>query len=113
MDMWTLYWLTRIEGLGAFFEACAAIAGTGLVLWAFFWITEFGMEEAFRPKAWLAGAFVFFLLLSVLTPSNKDLAIIFGGHYAINNEEMQKMPTKAAKVVNRFMDEYLAEPKSE
>ena len=46
-------------------------------------------------------------ILNVFIPTNKELAAIFGGYYAINNAELQEMPTKAAKVINKFMDDYL------
>jgi hypothetical protein len=109
MDMWTLYWLTRIEDLGAAFGFIAFVIGFLLMVWVVYWGVEENFDKEHKPRTSAFVALGVFWILAVLTPSNKDLAIIMGGYYATNNEEFVEMPTKAAKVVNKFMDEYLEE----
>lgn len=52
-----------------------------------------------------------FLLTSFLSPSYKQLAIIYSGSFATNNAEAKQIPDNAMKVLNKFMQEYLNDGK--
>jgi len=119
MDMSTLYWLTRVEGLQSFLEgltffSCMVFffSAAGYVIARFNAVEEDqGLVKKFLYVPIIAAImWVVAAVGLVLVPSEKHLAIIFGGYYATNNEELVKSPTKAIKVINKFMDNYLEEP---
>ena len=45
--------------------------------------------------------------LQLAIPSQKDLAVIFAGHWVLNSKEVKQLPEKAVKVLNTYMDNYL------
>ena len=42
-------------------------------------------------------------------PTNKELAVIITRHWAMNSEEMQKLPDNVVKTLNTFLEEYNTE----
>lgn len=57
--------------------------------------------------------FALFFLLGALSPSYKQLALISSGSFLTQNLEAKQLPDKTMKVLNKFMDEYLEQDKSE
>ncbi len=48
--------------------------------------------------------FIILMTLSAVTPSEKQMLLIAGGYTATNNEDMQKIPSNAAKAVNAWLE---------
>ena len=110
-----LYWITRLDGVIAFF----------LVLAILFLVTGIGMaidaweDRKKAPKCvtkLLTGAVVCFLAL-VFIPSTKNALVIYGVggtiDYIKQNETLQGLPDKTVKCLERFLDEYLEPEKKE
>lgn len=49
---------------------------------------------------------VVLVVVKVLIPTQKEIALIIGGSYVLNNEEISKLPTNTVKAVNTFLEEY-------
>lgn len=126
MDMSTMYLLTRLDPLYTLFgfmSCLGSIIGLiSLLIFINFNIESNRNSERYEVKPsfnkkWFIFPIIFGLIGltglagRVLTPTNEQLAVILGGYYATNSEEYSQMPDKAAKVVNKFMDQYLKEKK--
>lgn len=74
------------------------------------------MSVLYRPKTCLA-IVAFFLFINFATPTkNEALVIIAGGKaidFAVNNDSINKMPSKAADIVVAYMDKTLEELKQQ
>lgn len=88
MDIFVLYLFTRVDELrsvinyGAFLTLFATIIT--LLMWLF--VLDEAPEMIKTCKRWFIGFLVFTtacMSLKVLVPSQKDIAIIVGGHYAL------------------------------
>ena len=117
MDMSTLYWLTRVEPLG---NTISTLLVTTALIGGFYMLMRTGhliidkkqeVDVVMKPYIKWILVWLFIMFANVLIPDNKSLAVILGGYYAVNNEELSKMPTKAGAVINKFMDNYLEEKK--
>ena len=126
MNSWTLYWFTRFEELHNWAGILTSILGIAVVvhllactIWLGIAADSYDDNEKKAAKSaskWaklLIPLFTITSLMMILVPTNKQLAIIIAGSYVTQNEEMIKVPTKATKVLNKFMDEYLDEAEKE
>jgi len=119
MDMSTLYWLTRLDGLHtAFSYMILPTLGITFISLLVIFVHYIDKKLSVSKKWFLlpVGSAVLLgtcILGNVLTPTNKELGVILGGYYASNSEEYSKLPNKAGKVINKFMDSYLEEKKEQ
>jgi hypothetical protein len=100
-----------MDFLAVFF--CLICAASFVAIWA----SESGNKSP-NPRRWLFSIttgilFIISGALSVATPTNSELAVILGGYYAANNKEFSELPSKSARVINKFLDSYLEDGDSE
>ena len=102
MSMFELYLLTRLQPL-------LAVSIVGMVVSSFlayaYWMgCVQGVENARNPSRIWTGVAVICLLLTLLLPTTRSLAIIFAGHWATNSEEVAKLPDNVVKTINSFLE---------
>jgi hypothetical protein len=111
-----VYLLVKLTAIGTFFGVTAIILGScgfvGTVMYAL-------EAESYRPsknlktwKPYLKNAWigtVIFAILCVATPTTKQAAVIWLLPKIVNNEQVQAVPEKALKLLNKQMDEWLEE----
>src|SRR5579872_6900306 len=113
MSIPTLYFLTRLDSLHAYlvFLSIAATCLLGaLAFILFFCYVESAEDETIimihkgvKKCAWLA---IILGLFTNMMPTNKDLAIILGGYYVTNSEEVKKLPNNVVHAMNDFLSQY-------
>lgn len=117
MSIFQLYLLTRAAPIQALFLIIAVISGISLLAVLIGWGMERGVkwteEEKVQLDVLMKGVakkmtFVFCLSSSVavLTPTPKELAMILGGYYISNSEEVKKLPSNVVKTMNDFLEKY-------
>ena len=113
MTIWQLYFLTRMEklqdllcGVAAIFLILTACGAIGILISM---VEDAEKETKAAVYRWvkigIAGSSIFGLL-TIAIPSNQDLAIILGGHFVTNQEEIKKLPANVAKTLNDFLERY-------
>lgn len=123
MSMMTLYLITRLDGLKWLFAAIIVISICATILFTAMKCTEvfdghnFGK---FNPSKWL-NISIFSIFISIISlvfiPSTKEIAFIYltskASTYVMNNEELQKIPDNAFKLLNTKMEQYIEETLTE
>lgn len=124
MDASTLYWLTRLPELRevmpvGFFGILLFVSG--VVFFSITVVSLIGGDDItadnrallLKIGATTLKSFVSFALAlavfscaKALLPTKQDLAIIAGGYYVSNSEEISKLPENTAAALNRFLEEY-------
>jgi len=108
LSIFQMYLFTRVDTLVDFFSFL-------LFLSFIFLVFKFINEEKLSFKSSLMGCFffLFFSLLLILTPSQKDIAMIYIVPAIVNNENVQELPNdivKLARVQIEKMVEDVAKP---
>lgn len=110
MSMWELYWLTRLHPVGKFFGLLAFVFFVILMILAFYMTCRSADGEDIKDESQVFKKVVICTLFcsfaAILTPSNKDIAIILGGYWVSNSEEVKKLPVNVVKTVNDFLEKY-------
>tara|TARA_R110000851_G_scaffold258416_2_gene410882 strand:- start:338 stop:739 length:402 start_codon:yes stop_codon:yes gene_type:complete len=71
--------------------------------------------EEFGFKRYLIPAFIF-ILLSLVTPNESSaykIMAVYGGVELLQTDEAKKLSSKSLDVLNKVMDDYLAEPEGD
>lgn len=107
-----IYWITRLDGIQAFFAICTILAALAIVI---LFINIFVLnEEDWRAKSqkWLKKLFCslpFFILPLIFIPSTKDALLIYGLggslDYIKGNDTAKKLPEKAVMALDRYLEE--------
>lgn len=114
MNAWAIYWLTRLEPLG---KAVDRVSGTLLVLsiciafgaGCYALHTETWPKRAIKPFFLFLSLSGLFSFAKVFIPTNRDVAIIIAGQWALNSEEMAKLPDNVVATLNAVLDKAKAE----
>ena len=110
--MTELYWITRLDGVQAFFFVLFLVS-MGIALFSF--IAWYG-EDFDTDTHWKSFKITFpIALISALSmvfiPSTKDALIIYGVggtvEYLRDNPTAQQLPDKCVEALDKFVDEYL------
>lgn len=111
-----LYWLTRLDGIVAFFSAIASISGIiGLLIGVYYVIVydkddmdsiiENKIKSAFKTCCF---AFPISLLALVFVPTKNDMIIIYAGgktmDYVKQDTSLQKIPAQTTKIISNYLD---------
>ena len=112
MDIFLLYLFTRVDSLKEMLTFVLILGGIGGGFLVAFGGFSYRDDEikAFREK-WLNKYLLLtcaMMVLSVATPRQKDLAIIIGGHFAIEAAQ-SGTAKKVYAIVQDVLDEKLAE----
>jgi hypothetical protein len=115
---WDIYWITRLDSINVVAGFAVFILGI-IILFGIGFYRELKDEyELFSVWVGVAATIFFLsLLCTIFTPSTKEAAAIYLIPKIANNEQMQKIPDNAAKLLNakmeQWIDDTLAEKKKE
>ena len=102
---WMLYWFTRLDAInGLLFAGVFICAATGAISLVMYFHSD-GKDGKYWKKLF-AGA-ICSAVLFVLTPTQKDVAIIAGGQLAVNvaqTPEAKELGNKVLQVINKELD---------
>jgi hypothetical protein len=102
-----------LTALSVFFALGAAIFGTGALMGSIFYFMEGDVHGWDRVKNWkspikkLWAITAIFGMLTAMTPTTKQAAVIWLLPKVVNNEQVQAIPHKALRLLNKQMDEWL------
>ena len=118
---WDIYWITRLDSLSVFFS----IAGFGtLTIFICFvsWIVPMILndpwdrdekEKYWKPykksMVWGITVGTICAFIGVFIPTTKEFAAIYLIPKIANNEQMQKIPDNAAKLLNAKLEQWIDE----
>ena len=114
MSLFEMYLLTRLnlihDMMGIIFLASiVALAILGMSYLLHFIYEDMDNEGVVRLTNIIKKTTIVLILAALggtLIPSNKQLAVIFAGHWSTNSEEVKKLPDNVIKTMNNFMDKY-------
>ena len=112
-----VYWITRLDMIRVLMIVCTVFGGGGTLSYIVFWIaSKVECEEEARKdrkiyKALRPTIYFFFISLMGLTfiPSTKEACAIYLIPKVVNNEEVQKVPNNALKLLNAKLEEWIDE----
>jgi hypothetical protein len=116
---WDIYWITRLDNI----NGILIIGGTLCLI--FITVVLFAAGDIRHDQIWHYKKAIITniiistiaLLLGLMTPTTKEFAAIYLIPKIANNEQMQKIPDNAAKLLNakmeQWIDDTLAEKKKE
>lgn len=118
---WDIYWITRMDSLNDFFS----IFGIGSLVFFLALLSWSGplaidgvydsnkREEYWRlyrkSMIWGVSFGVIFTFLSLFIPTTKEVAAIYIIPKVANNEQVQKLPDNAMKLLNAKFDQWVDE----
>ena len=113
ISAWELYLWTRLDGLNIIFKLLAIMSVIGVIiyLWASLPIYECDGGEA--TKKWLRHWWkivvpaVLFVMIFVLLPTKKDMAMIYVIPKIMNNEHIRQEAGEIYTIAKEAMKEYL------
>lgn len=118
MNWFTIYLLTRFDAIHEamiplFIFSVIVFAGASILLFPAI-DCKIDEQQITMLKRFKIGGLICFILfgtIHLITPTNKDLAIIIAGNWAVNSSEVQKLPDNVVKTMNKFMSEYIDDKK--
>jgi len=106
---WDIYWITRLDGIHALALSIFIIFA---VISCFVWIpltTGDYKREIKRYYKLSAAALLISSILLVMIPTTKEAAAIYLIPKIVNNEQVQKIPDNAMKLLNTKMEAWIAD----
>lgn len=107
-----IYWITRLDGIQAFFAICTILATLAIVILFINILVLNEEDEKTKSQKWLKKLFCslpFFVLPLIFIPSTKDALLIYGLggslDYIKGNGTAKKLPEKAIIALNKYLDE--------
>lgn len=119
MNEWTLYWITRLDGIVSTANFFAVGLGIFVVLGAVLTLAiyVFGNDDEIKKragKAWvgLFLVFAFFDIGCTYIPNTRDALIIYGVPKLLQSQagaikQAGEIPEKSLKLLNQYLDEQL------
>ena len=118
MNWFTIYLLTRFDAIHSATVPLFVFSALFFIVASVFLFPAIDLEVDERQitmlKRFKIGGLICFILfgmIHLITPTNKDLAIIIAGSWAVNSAEVQKLPDNVVKTMNKFMSEYIDDRK--
>lgn len=107
LELWALFVL--LPGAKSFFEGMGAVLLIVLLVALFLMppLLEFDHEKIIKAlkgnkKFLIVPALCLFM--SAILPDEKQIAMIAGGYFATNNEEVKKLPDNVLGAVNSYLE---------
>lgn len=107
--MWELYWLTRVQFIGV---AAGIVLFVSVICSLFIllnWMSDGEISDkakSVKKIACIAGAIS--LMILILTPTKKDLLLIYGlgptVDYIQDNEKVKELPDKCVEALSKWVD---------
>jgi len=110
-ETFMLYLFTRLDSLNgilAFLGVCITLATAASLAVACFLLAHDEEYPKFFHKLWLACSAV--LLLNIVVPTQKDVALILAGSTIMSiakTDEAQRITSKSVRVVEQYLDALL------
>lgn len=108
---WDIYWITRLDSICLFI----GFLDVALLIFLIFFPMIADLSLNFEPirivkyEGFFAFIFLLLCLCGVFIPSTKEVVAIYLIPKIANNEQMQKIPDNAAKLLNAKMEEWINE----
>lgn len=107
-----IYWITRLDGIQAFFAICTILVIMAIVILFIHKIESDDEDEKTKSQKWLKVLLCglpFFVLPLMFIPSTKDALLIYGLggslDYIKGNDTAKKLPEKAVMALDRYLEE--------
>ena len=107
-----IYWITRLDGIQAFFAICTILVIFAIVILLINILMSNCEDEKNKSQKWLKKLFCslpFFILPLIFIPSTKDALLIYGlggsVDYIKGNDTAKKLPEKAVMALDRYLEE--------
>lgn len=107
-----IYWITRLDGIQAFFAICTILVIVAIVILFINILASDEEDEKNKSQKWLKKLFCslpFFILPLIFIPSTKDALLIYGLggslDYVKGNDTAKKLPEKAVIALDKYLDE--------
>lgn len=107
-----IYWITRLDGIQAFFAICTILAALAIVILFINILASDEEDEKTKSQKWLKVllcSLPFFVLTLIFIPSTKDALLIYGLggslDYVKGNDTAKKLPEKAVMALDRYLEE--------
>lgn len=107
-----IYWITRLDGIQAFFAICTILVIFAIVILLINILILNDEDEKTKSQKWLKKLFCilpFFILPLIFIPSTKDALLIYGLggslDYIKGNNTAKKLPEKAVMALDRYLEE--------
>lgn len=114
-----IYWITRLDGIQAFFAICTILVIVAIVILFINILASDEEYEKTKSQKWLKKLFCslpFFILPLIFIPSTKDALLIYGLggtiDYVKGNDTARKLPEKAVMALDKYLEE-LSKDKNE
>ena len=107
-----IYWITRLDGIQAFFAICTILVIFAIVILLINILMSNCEDEKTKSQKWLKVllcSLPFFVLPLIFIPSTKDALLIYGLGGSINyikgNDTARKLPEKAVMALDKYLEE--------
>ena len=111
LTSWQLYWLTRLDSLGAFLTVVIIITAC-----VFVWAGIYRFIEEETPPVpvlrWAAIALLLSSVLGILTPGTKEMAAIIVLPKLANNQDVQAIGQGITDLAKAWLEELKPKPES-
>lgn len=107
-----IYWITRLDGIQAFFAICTILVIVAIVILFINILASDEEDKKTKSQKWLKVilcSLPFFILPLIFIPSTKDALLIYGLggslDYIKGNDTAKKLPEKAVMALDRYLEE--------
>ena len=107
-----IYWITRLDGIQAFFAICTILVIAAIVILLINILILNDEDEKTKSQKWLKVllcSLPFFVLPLIFIPSTKDALLIYGLggslDYIKGNDTAKRLPEKAVMALDRYLEE--------
>lgn len=117
ITMTQMYWFTRLDSIECFFTLISIAVSCATVVAGCIWFIQrletYDNDDRerlkhvfFKPIVWGSVLSAIFLPLAILTPTTKDMAIIYVVPKIVNNDKVQQIPDKLLDLANAKIEEW-------
>lgn len=106
-----IYWITRLDGIQAFFAICTILVIVAIAILFINILASDDEDEKTKSQKWLKVllcSLPFFVLTLIFIPSTKDALLIYGLggslDYIKGNDTAKKLPEKAIIALDKYLD---------
>lgn len=102
IDAWTIYWITRLEGLQFLIAMLGTLTLTAFSLFTIKNVCEEEFELA-RKSAWGCLVGIFMIFVSAFIPSTNEMLLIKGVPLAIKAVKVHNIDVKAERLCDALL----------
>lgn len=120
MSLFQLYLITRLDNLSACFVFICCISAVMVIVSSVIALVNSDYDRyssidkqeqrlhllGKRMAKWASVVLILSSFIEIAVPDEKDVAMIIGGYYATNNEQIKQIPDNILAATNEFLKEY-------